>query len=62
MNIKDLDLNTPEGLKAFHEDVMNRCSYAKKYKGDHSRTQKDNYHYWQSKRALEKLKKKDGGK
>ena len=57
MNIKDLDLATTEGLIEFHEHVLTKCAYAKHYKGDHMKTQKDNYHYWVSKRKLEKLKK-----
>jgi hypothetical protein len=55
----DTDLTTREGKIEFHQSVVSKCSYAKKYKGDHERTQKDNYHYWKSKRALIKLEKEE---
>lgn len=63
MSRRDLDINTPEGLREFHEDVIRICGWAKKHPSgvwiDDPKYQKDNYHYWRSKRALDKLKKQE---
>lgn len=61
MKSSDLDINTKEGLIEFHERVVSKCSWAKKKPSgiwiDDNRYQKDHYHYWRSKRALEKINK-----